>query len=178
MFEVNGRSFTTLEAYALSEHINIAKNNPIFAVNKILSAREWLPLTGITSSFSLIPGNIIAPINENLSAEEAVDLVSKRVEESVIQGIAREERYSLRNDRKHPWSMKTRMPFRGAIDKVETTFRMALNLADRVANELKAPLKVSKKGRPVLYDRIKLAAAILVKGMRSFVDLSAELSNV
>ena len=55
-------------------------------------------------------------------------MVSKRVEESVIQGIVREERYSLRDERKHPWSMKTKMPFRGVIDKVETTFRMALSL--------------------------------------------------
>nr|QNT35689.1 hypothetical protein HAHEADPM_00023 [uncultured Methanosarcinales archaeon] len=77
-----------------------------------------------------------------------------------------------------PWSVKTRRPFGGVTDKVEIMFRAMLELAERVAKELKAPLKTSKKGRPVVYDRIKLAAAILVKGMRSFVDLSAELSNV
>ena len=53
-----------------------------------------------------------------------------------------------------------------------------LELAERVAKELKSSLEVSKRGRPVIYDRTKLAAAILVKGMRSFVDLSAELSNM
>ena len=178
MFEVNGRRFTTPEAHTLSGHINIAENKPIFAVNKVLSVREWSPLTGNTLPFSLIPGNVIALIKENLSVEEAVDLISERVEESVIQEILREERYSLRDERKQPWSMKTRRPFRGVIDKVKITFRMMLELAERVAKELKSPLKTSKRGRPVVYDRIKLAAAILVKGMRSFVDLSAELSNV
>nr|QNO54160.1 hypothetical protein LIOOIKKA_00002 [Methanosarcinales archaeon ANME-1 ERB7] len=61
---------------------------------------------------------------------------------------------------------------------VEITFRAMLELAERVAKELKSPLKTSKRGRPVVYNRIKLVAAILVKGMGSFVDLSAELSNV
>jgi hypothetical protein len=74
--------------------------------------------------------------------------------------------------------MKTRRPFREVIDKVEITFSKMLNLAEHVAKELKSPLKVSKRGRPVIYDRIKLSAAIRVKGMRSFVNLSAELSNV
>jgi len=178
MIEADGRSFTTPGAYAPPGHINIAENKPIFAVNKVLSVREWLPLTGNTLPFSLIPGNIIALIKGNLSIEEAVDLTSERAEESVIQAILREERYSLRDERKQPWSVKTRRPFRGATDKVEISFRAMLELAERVAKELKAPLKTSKKGRPVVYDRIKLAAAILVKGMRSFVDLSAELSNV
>ena len=178
MIEADGRSFTTPEAYAPPGHINIAENKPIFAVNKVLSVREWLPLTGNTLPFSLIPGNIIALIKENLSVEEAVDLISERAEESVIQEISREERYSLRDERKQPWSMKTRRPFRGATDKVKITFRAMLELAERVAKELKSPLELSKRGRPVVYDRIKLAAAILVKGMRSFVDLSAELLNV
>ena len=99
MFEVNGRSFTTPEAHTPSGHINIAENKPIFAVNKILLAREWLPLTGNTLPFSLIPGDIIALIKENLSVEEAVDLIGGRAEESVIQEIVREERYSLRDER-------------------------------------------------------------------------------
>jgi hypothetical protein len=99
MFEADGRSFTTPEAYTPSGHISIAENKPIFAVNKVLSAREWLPLTGITLPFSLIPGNIIVLIKEDLSVEEAVDFISKRVEESVIQEILREERYSLRDER-------------------------------------------------------------------------------
>ncbi|MEA1863998.1 MAG: hypothetical protein U9N46_02165 [Euryarchaeota archaeon] len=100
--------------------------------------------------FSLIPGNIITLMKENLSVEEAVDLISERAEESVIQEILREERYSLRDERKQPWSMKTRRPFRGATDKVKITCRAMLELAERVAKELKSPLELSKRGRPVV----------------------------
>ncbi len=41
-------------------------------------------------AISLIPGDIIALIKENLSVEEAVDLIGGRAEESVIQEIVRE----------------------------------------------------------------------------------------
>ena len=99
MIGEDGRSLTAPEIHAPSWHKRIAENKPIFAVNKILSAREWLPLMGITVPFNLIPGNIIALIKENLSIEEAVDLISERVKESVIQEIRREERYSLRDER-------------------------------------------------------------------------------
>ncbi|PXF57738.1 MAG: hypothetical protein C4B59_14680 [Candidatus Methanogaster sp.] len=96
MFEADGRGFTTPEAYAPPGHINIAENKPIFAVNKVLSVREWLPLTGTTLPFSLIPGNIIALIKGNLSVEEAVDLISERADESVIQEILRETIFTER----------------------------------------------------------------------------------
>jgi len=178
MIEADGRSFTTPEVHAPSGHISVVGNKLIFAVNKVLSTREWLPLAGNSVPFSLIPGNIIALIKGDLSVEEAVDLISKRTEKFVIQEIWREERYSLRDERKRPWSVKTRRPFRGVIDKVEITFRMMLELAERVVNDLGSALKVSKRGRPILYNRMKLLAAILVKGMWSFADLSAELSNV
>ena len=64
MFKADGRSFTTPEAYAPPGHIIIAENKPIFAVNKVLSVREWLPLTGNALPFSLTPGNIIALIHD------------------------------------------------------------------------------------------------------------------
>ncbi|MCK4459143.1 MAG: hypothetical protein KAU52_05415 [Methanosarcinales archaeon] len=54
--------------------------------------------------------------------------------------------------------MKTRRPFRGVTDKVEIIFRMMLELAGRVVKELKSPLEISKRGRPVVCDRIKLSA--------------------
>jgi hypothetical protein len=62
--------------------------------------------------FSLIPGNIISLIKENLSVEEAVDLIGGRAEESVIQEIVREERYSLRDER---WA--------AVVDENEETFQ-------------------------------------------------------
>src|SRR5574340_292010 len=140
---------------------------------------------GITLPLTLIPGDIIAKIKEELPIEIAIELITERAIDSLVQEIVREERYSLRPEKKRPWSIKTRRPFRGKIDKVEITFRERIELAERVARELGAPYfnKTSNsgqrgKGRPSVYDVIKLAAAILVKGMLSFVNLSTELTNI
>ncbi len=133
---------------------------------------------GITIPATLIPGNIIALIKEELSIKDAAELIVERVTDSLIQEIIREERHSLRSEKKHPWSIKTRRPFRGRIDKVEITFRKSIELAEKVAYEFGSPIEISGRGRPPVYDRLKLAAAILVKGMRSFVDLSTDLENI
>ncbi|KPQ42832.1 MAG: hypothetical protein MPEBLZ_02628 [Candidatus Methanoperedens nitroreducens] len=74
--------------------------------------------------------------------------------------------------------MKTRRPFRGKIDKVRITFRKSIELAEKVASELGSPIEISNRGRPPVYDRVKLAAALLVKGMRSFADLPTDLENI
>ncbi len=173
---------TTPATYLLAEYKSITsvetKESPLFQVRKPLSVREWLPLMGITIPATLIPGNIIAFIKEELSVKDSVELIAERVTDSLTQEIAREERYSLRNEKKRPWSIKTRRPFRGVIDKVEITFRERIDLAEKVAKELGIPFKLSNIGRPQKYDPIKLAAAIIVKGMRSFVDLSTDLKNI
>jgi len=95
--------------------------------------------------------------------------------DSIAQEIAREERYSLRNERKRPWSVRTRRPFRGVIDKIVPTLKEELELAERVVKELGLPWKGSNRGRPPVYNQVKLVAAILVKGMRSFAGLAADL---
>ncbi len=154
------------------------KEPSLFLVNKVLSVREWLPWMGITIPFTLIPGNIIAPIKEELPIEETIGLIVERTINSLSQEIVREERYSLRDEKKRPWSVKTRRPFRGKIDKVEITFRESMELAEKVALELGSPIETYNRGRHAVYDGIKLAAAILVKGMRSFVDLSTDLKNI
>lgn len=168
--------------YPANGYKNIAfvenKEPALFLVNKILSVREWLPLMGITIPLTIIPGNIIAPIKEELPIEEIAELIIGRTTDSLAQEIVRGERYSLRDEKKRPWSIKTRRPFRSKIDKVEITFRKSIELAEKVACELESPIEISNRGRPPIYDRIKLAAAILVKGMRSFVDLSADLKNI
>jgi len=171
--------------YPTNGYKNIAfvetKEPSLFLVNNVLSTREWLPLTGITLPLTLIPGNIIAPIKEEPPIEVAIELIVERTINSLVQEIAREEKYSLRPEKKRPWSIKTRRPFRGKIDKVEITFRERIELAERVARELGSPyetLNSGKRGRPPVYDVIRLAAAILVKGMLSFVDLSTELKNI
>jgi len=173
---------TTPEIYHLAEYKSITfvetKEHPLFCVKKPLSVMEWLPLMGITIPATLIPGNIIAVIKEELSIEDVAELIAGRVTGSLIQEIAREERNSLRNEKKRPWSIKTRRPFRGIIDRVEITFRESIELAEKVAKEFGSPFELSNRGRPQEYDLIKLAAAILVKGMRSFVDLSTDLKNI
>ncbi|MBZ0176818.1 MAG: hypothetical protein OIN84_21445 [Candidatus Methanoperedens sp.] len=172
----------TPEIYNLAEYKRITlvetKNYPLFRVKKPLSLREWLPLMGITIPATLIPGNIIAAIKEDLSIKDAAELIVEKVTDSLIQEIVREERYSLRSEKKRPWSIKTRRPFRGKIDKIGITFRKSIELAEKVACELGSPIERSDRGRPPVYDRVKLAAALLVKGMRSFVDLSTDLENI
>jgi len=181
MKKINGEA-TTSEVYTYSEDKSIAfvegKRYPLFAVNKILSAREWLPLMGITLPSTMIPSEFLALIKRGVSIEEAVELVNERIVDSIAQEIAREERYSLRNERKRPWSVRTRRPFRGVIDKSIPTLKEELELAERVVKELGLPWKGSNRGRPPVYDQVKLVAAILVKGMRSFAGLAADLREI
>ncbi|HEY9207112.1 MAG TPA: hypothetical protein VIO58_14455, partial [Candidatus Methanoperedens sp.] len=91
----------TPEIYHLAEYKSITlveqKEFRLFQVKKPLSIREWLPLMGITLPATLIPGNIIAPIKEELSIKDAAELIVERATDSLIQEIVREERYSLRN---------------------------------------------------------------------------------
>lgn len=172
----------TPEIYHLAEYKRITFVEPekyqLFQVKKPLSVREWLPLMGITIPATLIPRNIIAAIKQELSIKDATELIVERVTDSLIQEIVREERYSLRSEKKRPWSIKTRRPFRGKIDKVEITFRKSIELSEKVACDFGSPIETSNRGRPPVYNKIKLAAAILAKGMRSFVDLSTDLKNI
>jgi len=50
-----------------------------------------------------------------------------------------------RTEKKRPWAMKTRRPFRGCIDKVEMTFEDKLKLAEEVAEKIELPLEENKK---------------------------------
>jgi len=65
----------------------------------------------------------------------------------------------------------------GVIDKSIPTLKEELELAERVVKELGLPWKGSNRGRPPVYDQVKLVAAILVKGMRSFAGLAADLRD-
>ncbi|MCW3129742.1 MAG: hypothetical protein N2V75_06580 [Methanophagales archaeon] len=78
--------------------------------------------------------------------EEAIELINRRIVDSVVQEILREERYSLRDERKQPWSMRTMRPFRGVIDKVIPTLKEELELAERVVMELGLPWGTSNRG--------------------------------
>lgn len=65
---------TTPVVYTYSEYKSIAfvegKGCSLFAVNKILSAREWLPLMGITLPFTMIPSEFLALIKRGYQSKK------------------------------------------------------------------------------------------------------------
>jgi len=84
----------------------------------------------------------------NKTFDEIIKIASEKTVNFVINNILREEKYMLRREKRRPWAMKTRRPFRGYIDKVEMTFEDKLKLAEEVAEKIELPLKKSKNGRP------------------------------
>lgn len=158
--------------------VGIAKQSHLFGINKILSKREFLPLLDIAVPHTLIPREFIALIKGDTSFEEIINKISERNENTIVNQILQEERYSLREERKRPWSKKTRRPFRGRLDKLEITLETEIKIAEEVVEELGAPFEKSKRGRPPIYDAKKLAASLLAKGMNSFVTLAAELKKI
>ena len=88
--------FETPLLYPANGYKNIAfvenKETPLFLVNNVLSAREGLPLMGITLPLTLISGNIIAPIKEELPIEVAIELMVDRTIDPLAQEIARTEK--------------------------------------------------------------------------------------
>jgi len=162
-----------------TEYKNIClKSHKIFGVNKILSKREFLPLLDITYPTNIIPGEFIALLHGKICFDEILTEISKRTEKTTINEILNEQRYSLRNEKKQPWGTKTRKPFRGCLDKTTITFENRIKLAEKVTDELGAPYEQSKRGTPPTYDLKKITAAILVKGMMSFVTLSSALKEI
>jgi hypothetical protein len=73
MEKIDGEA-TTPEEYTYSEYKSIAfvegKGCPLFAVNKILSTREWLPLMGITLPFTMIPSEFLALIKRGYQSKK------------------------------------------------------------------------------------------------------------
>jgi len=98
------------------------------------------------------PSEFVALIREEIPFKEALEMINERIEESVVQEILREERHSLRDKRKRPWSVRTRRPFRGAIERSIPTPREELELAERVVKELGLPWKWFNRDRPPAYD--------------------------
>lgn len=154
------------------------KSHKIFGVNKILSKREFLPLLDIRYPTNIIPGEFIALIHGKIYFDEILTEITKRTEKTTINEILNEQRYSLRNERKRPWGTRTRKPFRGCLDKITITFEDRIKLAEKVTDELGAPYKQSNRGTPPTYDLKKITAALLTKGMMSFVTLSLELKEI
>ena len=123
-----------------------------FGLNKILHTREAMALMNNNLPYNLIPKEFIGIFVINKTFDEVIKIASEKALNFVINNILREEKYMLRGEKKRPWAMKTRRPFRGCIDKVEITFGDKLKLAEEVAEKVELPLEENKKGRPPLYD--------------------------
>lgn len=153
-----------------------------FIVSRRLTLREALPIADPLSPGYLVPREFIGFFRAGLSPEEVLSMVIERAERQIINAVYQEERCSLREERKRPWSRKTRRPFRGRMDKENPTFLERLRLAEEVAREVTAkvgpPWRRAWTGRPPVYDPVKLGAALLVKEDASFNDLAVELRNI
>lgn len=163
-----------------------AKNNKnvciesykILVVKKALTKREFLPLMCNHLPNNKIPGAYIALIRGKIFYNEILNEIIKRTEKRTINDIQYKTRYSIRNEKKQPWSIKTRAPFRGKIDNVKITFKDKIKLAEKVTQELGAPYEQSKRGAPPTYDLKKVTATLLIKGMTSFSDLSSKIKEI
>lgn len=134
----------------------VEEYNPIeifgFGVRKILHAREVMALMNNNLPYNLIPKEFMGMFTINKTFDEIIEIASEKAVNTIIQDILREEKYMLRREKKRPWAIKTRRPFRGHIDKIEITFKDKIKLAEEVAKEIDLPFKENKKGRPPLYD--------------------------
>ena len=123
-----------------------------FGLNKILHTREAIALMNNNLPYNLIPKKFMGIFVINKTFDEVIKIASEKAVNFVINNILREEKYMLRAEKRRPWAMKTRRPFRGCIDKIEITFKDKIKLAEGVAKEIDLPLKKSKNGRPPFYD--------------------------
>ncbi|KAA0000427.1 MAG: hypothetical protein FE047_01530, partial [Thermoplasmata archaeon] len=119
-----------------------------FGLNKILHTREAISLMNNNLPYNLIPKGFMGIFVINKTFDEVIKIASEKAVNFVINNILREEKYMLRAEKRRPWAMKTRRPFRGCIDKIEITFKDKIKLAEEVAKEIDLPLKKSKNGRP------------------------------
>lgn len=153
-----------------------------FILTKVLTFREALPVADVLTARYLVPGEFMGYFKTKLSPEAVLRKVIDRAEKQIIDSFCREERDSLRSEKKRPWAPKTRRPFRGKMDREKPTFSEKLGFAEEIAVEVTAeigpPWAKAGTGRPPVYDPVKLGATLLVKGGGSFNDLAAELRNI
>lgn len=147
-------------------------------VNRMLSLRETLPIPDFLRPQWMVPGEFMALFKTKEHINELIAKIISRTDGQLMDEIRREERLSLREEKKRPWSFKTRRPFRGRIQRVTPTLREQLAIAEEVASELGPPWKPSKKGRPPKYGPEKLGAVLMVKGTKSFDRLASGLRNI
>lgn len=179
VIECNNLCFPQLKE--LEDRITHRKR-PLFILNRILNNRTLLSMLTCFLPTTLIPSTFSAFCILRTSPKNIIKQLSMNEERRIINELVQEERALLRNERKRPWNIRTRRPFRGAIDRVKPTFREKIELATKVVEKLGLPVlykkRKSNRGRKNIYDLWKVIPAIMVKGTLSFVDLSNELKNI
>lgn len=115
--------------------------------------------------------------------ENLVTKINDEVLSDTIAEVRREDRNSLRADKKRAWSpRRTRAPFyfRARGKSQITSFKAAVELAQKVVDRLGAPWEISNRGRPPSFSHKKLASVVLVKHYQvlSFEALRAKLDEL
>lgn len=115
--------------------------------------------------------------------ENLVTQINEEVLSDAIAEVRREDRNSLRTDKKRAWSpRRTRAPFyfRARGKSQITSFKAAIELTQKVVDQLGAPWKLSNRGRPPSFSPKKLASAVLVKHYQplSFEALREKLDEL
>lgn len=115
--------------------------------------------------------------------ENLVIQINEEVLNDAIAEIRREDRNSLRTDKKRAWSpRRTRAPFyfRARGKSHINSFKAAIELTQKVMDQLGAPWELSNRGRPASFSPKKLASAVLVKHFQplSFEALREKLDEL
>jgi hypothetical protein len=109
--------------------------------------------------------------------------IGKTITAEVIKEILRDEKNQLRPEKKQLWnSLRTKAPFydRARGRSKINSFKDALELAQKIVNQLGPPWKAANRGRPPKYRPEKLTSGILAKHFsdHSFDQLRAELNQL
>jgi len=109
--------------------------------------------------------------------------INNTILNDLTESIFREDRNSMRDERKRPWSfVKTRVPFYGRANFASnaSSLKATLKVTEKIVKKLGPPWKISERGRPPDYCPNKLASASLAKHHfpDSFETLKAKLEDI
>ncbi|MDI6642089.1 MAG: hypothetical protein QME68_07250 [Elusimicrobiota bacterium] len=150
-------------------------------MRRILNHKEVFSILTCFLPTTLVPSTFVALCKLKTPPEKFVEKLCRNEENKIINQILQEERALLRNEKKRPWSIRTRRPFRGVVDAVNPTFKQKLELAVKVVKILGLPKieeKITNRGRKPAFDLEKTIPVIIAKGMLSFAKLSKELKDI
>jgi len=170
---------TTQVEYSNNGISNFSKRF-IYVLKKPLNERETIAFMTSYQPYSIIPSNFFAICKLKSSFDNILNEIIAHENQRILNETLYNERMKLRNEKKRPWSQRTRRPFRYIIDSVRPTFKDRYILALKVVDIIGTPFTIStnKRGRKCTYDLSKTTAAILAKGELSFESLSKEIESL